>query len=153
MNKNNQNPHGNQDIKLLDWTRIFLNYKKAMGFVSEIKEDKIKNYDVFIVVEKGVRKNIVVIETLSDKTLGFLEQNINKEGDGITIMTLNTRKNLDFLIKHWDSFLNKKATLYFVNPRKNEKWFVNTKIHSFITEDNNLKKSLKTLFESVEPIK
>ncbi|OYT31864.1 hypothetical protein B6U93_02835 [Candidatus Woesearchaeota archaeon ex4484_78] len=152
MNKNNQNPHGNQDIKLLDWTRIFLNYKKAMGFVSEIKEDKIKNYDVFIVVEKGVRKNIVVIEALSDKTLGFLEQNITKEGDGITIMTLNTRKNLDFLIKHWDSFLNKKVTLYFVNPRRNEKWFVNTKIHSFITEDNNLKKSLKALFESVEPI-
>ena len=70
--------------------------------------------------------------------------------DGKTLITtLNTKKNMDMLQKNWEAF-SKHAhlTMVFVNPAKNEKWFIIPHTHAMIA-DPDVALGLKSLAENV----
>ena len=130
-------------MKLLEWTEIFLNYRKAMGLIVDFQ----KQNNQFIVKKKNQVTKFFVFDDLQE--LNIKSEDIS-EGD--SVVTLNTKQNLDFLIKNWDFFLDKNLTVLFVNPKVNEKWSVNTKTHSFVTDRKNIAKSLRALFEGVQEV-
>jgi hypothetical protein len=51
------------------------------------------------------------------------------------VATLQTRENVEFLLKHWGEFERlKELTIIFVNPARNEKWLLKPALHSQISE-------------------
>ena len=76
-------------------------------------------------------------------------------GGEIFIVTLNTKQNLDFLIKSWKSFSsNEKLTLIFANPSSEleTKWIVKPYIHNRICDEGSLASGLKSMFDNVGPV-
>jgi len=78
-----------------------------------------------------------------------------KEGRSVTIITLNSKQNLDFLTDNWKLLIDSpELTIIFINPfsMAEERWIIRPYIHNKISENGVLKKGLKTMFESVESI-
>ena len=73
--------------------------------------------------------------------------------DVYTVACLNTEGNLEFLIEHWDAFLQPMLSVLFVNPRSAEHWKVSPQMHDRITDEKNLKKGLKALFDQVPAVR
>ncbi len=72
----------------------------------------------------------------------------------ITIVCLNKKDNLNYVIKNWDMFIkNKELNIIFVNPIINDKWILNPYVHEIISEKESLSQGLKTLFEGVQEVK
>jgi len=71
----------------------------------------------------------------------------------ITIVTLNTKKNLQILIEKWNKFASyDDLNIYFINPfsTTEHKWVIFPYTHSKITEKSSLKIGLESLFSTVE---
>jgi hypothetical protein len=64
------------------------------------------------------------------------------------LVTLQKKENIQFLLKHWDDFVQPGLTLVFVNPEKNEKWFIVPHTHSQIA-DPNIELGIRSLAENV----
>lgn len=69
--------------------------------------------------------------------------------DFYTVACLNTEQNLEFLLDHWQEFLQEKLSVLFVNPDSGEQWKVSPLLHDRITDEKNLKKGLRSLFDQV----
>lgn len=71
-------------------------------------------------------------------------------GNRLGVVTLNKKSNVDFVVKHWDSFKDvDKLCFYFVNPRTGDKWMLFPKTHELITEKAALKPGLMSLYTSI----
>ena len=125
-------------------------------------ETFIRHKDIFHKkIEKISKKENKVIVEYKDKVSTFLicpsfnsTDILNSyENENITLVTLNTRENLDFFIKSWDK-LSKHPMLcvYFVNPNsaKDKKWVIYPFTHERICDKKAIKKGLLALFESVQ---
>jgi hypothetical protein len=123
----------------MEWAEIFLNHRKCFGLIGGFSKEQ--NHFVVSINQKNLK--FLVFEDLSS-SINSLEENC-------FIATLNKRQNLDFLIKNWNLFVQKSVTIYFVNPELNEKWVLNTKVHSFIS-DKNVALGLKSLFSTVPEV-
>ena len=80
---------------------------------------------------------------------------INKLASNTTIATLNTKKNFKNLVEKWKDFSKMKdLKIIFFNPDSEleKKWIIKPYIHSRICDEKNLKKGLKSMFETVEPV-
>ncbi|MBT7296959.1 hypothetical protein HN836_04845, partial [Candidatus Woesearchaeota archaeon] len=78
------------------------------------------------------------------------------DGDVNNIFVLNNKKNLNFLINHWDELSkHKNLSFYFINPDSSidKLWIISPYIHSKICEPDNIERSLNSLFSSVCEIK
>jgi hypothetical protein len=65
------------------------------------------------------------------------------------VVTLNTQENMDLLVKKWSEFSKfPKLTVVFVNPQKNEKWFIIPHTHAMIS-DPDVAQGIKSLSENV----
>ncbi|MEM2121374.1 MAG: hypothetical protein QXU20_01805 [Candidatus Woesearchaeota archaeon] len=126
-------------MNLMEWTELFLNHRKGFKLI----DDFFKENDYFVVLSGDKRSKFFVFEDLS-KSISLIE-------DNCFIATLNKKSNLDFLINNWDFFVKKAVIIYFVNPELNEKWVINTKVHSFIS-DKNVALGLKSLFSTVQEV-
>lgn len=72
--------------------------------------------------------------------------------DGKTLLaTLQTKENIQFLIKNWNKFVQPGLTIVFVNPAKNEKWFIVPYTHAQIS-DPNIELGIKSLAENVSHV-
>ena len=79
----------------------------------------------------------------------FCEEKLSKPKKPGIVVTLNTRANLDFIIKHWKDFCIDGLKVYFVDlSGPNRKWVVTPAIHNRICEKSNLKKSLTSMSSS-----
>ena len=77
------------------------------------------------------------------------------QGKTTTLVILNSRENIDFLIANWQKFTQmKELTLMFANPDSlaEKKWIVNPYIHNKITEPKSLRAGLISLFTTVDPV-
>lgn len=72
------------------------------------------------------------------------------------LVCYNTKHNFDYLVEHWDAFVNFKRNfhIYFVNPfsQTEKRWTVYPQTHHFLSGGKKIEKSLKSLFSTVEPI-
>ncbi len=124
------------DIKV--WAERFLNYRMAAGLIKNFSK---KDYG-FEVNYTDYSKRVYTNNMLSNLKVDKVEK-------GSVIITLNNKSNFTFLINNWHLFSSREIILYFVNTEANEKWSVNAKVHSFVTDSSNLKKSLKSLFKTI----
>ena len=92
----------------------------------------------------------IVIST-DDDEIKILAKSFNNDKIIIktTVICLNKKENLKFIIENWVKFIIfKKLCLIFVNPKKNTKWLIIPYNHNKISED--IKPGLKTLFKNLE---
>ena len=68
----------------------------------------------------------------------------------VIVVTLNLRKNVDFLFANWSSLAKlDQLCFYFVNPAINERWVIYPATHDKIADKASLKQGLESLFLSV----
>lgn len=81
-----------------------------------------------------------ILFTFSDRVLtayAMEKLSVPKIQGKTFIFALQTKENIELLLKHWKEFSEQKElTMIFVNPQKNEKWLVNPHTHESISEGN-----------------
>jgi len=130
-----------------EWTISYVKHRDMLvKSIVNIKEE----LDRVIVKFKDKEQVFLIRPTADDSVI----QEINKDKN-IGIVMLNSRENLDFLIKNWRKLIKfEKLTLFFINPfsEPDKKWLISPYIHNKICDKDSLKLGLKTMFETVEPI-
>ncbi len=114
--------------------------------IIDIKEEP----DRVIVKFKDKEQVFLIRPTADDSFI----QEISRDKD-IGIVMINSKENLDLLIKSWSKLIKfEKLTLFFINPfsELDIKWFISPYVHDKICDNDSLKIGLKTMFETVEPI-
>ena len=116
-------------MDLKSWFIQYMKYRLAFGE----KETNIIDDDNAVIIN-GDKYEI-------QETLNKITQN--------SIVCLNKRENVEFLVENWDKFSdNKNQKIYFVNTKTNDKWVISPYLHSKLTSPKTLKKGILTLFES-----
>ncbi|MBR9698973.1 hypothetical protein GOV09_00765 [Candidatus Woesearchaeota archaeon] len=72
-----------------------------------------------------------------------------------TIITLNRRKNVEFLHDNWKRLSSlPELKIYFINPfsTSEKRWIIHPFTHNKICDEESLKTGLLAMFETVEPI-
>lgn len=130
--------------QLSEWVRVFL-----------------QNRDVFNKVITGFEKvdgDLLVRRTNGDllvfvrPELGDVSDISSRDGP-CALALLNSRQNLDSVIKNWDVLAKKKdLCVYFINPNSNDKWLLYPYTHNQITEKPALRRGLESLFAMVPSV-
>ena len=132
---------------LREWAVSYLKHRDMIAKnIVNIKEEQ----DRVIVKLKDKEQVFLIRPTADDSVV----QEINKDKN-IGIVMLNSKENLDFLIKNWSKLIKfEKLTIFFTNPfsELEKKWFVSPYIHNKICDKDSLNLGLKTMFETVETI-
>ena len=126
---------------LLEWTIFYVKNKDIIR--KEIKDYKIlKNYIDF---DYGNRKHTYYMQpTLDEETIKLSENGIT------TIVCLNKKENLNFIVSNWDKLTkNKTFSIIFTHPKLNQRWIIYPYTHNSVTEKASLKLGLQTLFEQI----
>jgi len=133
---------------LKDWLITYIKnkdlfYKK----ISLIKEEESR-----IITE--MKDNTTTYYFISPDLNTFDTNKLSETKDSRTIIVvLNTKSNVDALVKMWSQIINYKLlSIMFVNPNSNieNKWFVNPYHHHQVSE-GNLKNSLMSIFITTTP--
>jgi len=130
--------------QLSEWVQVFL-----------------QNRDVFNKVITGFEKvngDLLVKRTNGD-LLVFVRPELSDVSDvsvrdGPSVLAvLNSKQNLDAVIKNWDVLSKKKdLCIYFINPNSNDKWLLYPHTHNQITEKPALRRGLESLFAMVPSV-
>ena len=131
-------------------------------YLTEWLERYLRNKDVFFrrILSMETKSGLISVKYKDKEQDYFIEPVIKKneavKDKAVTLVILNSKENLDFLIKNWDYFvkLGRNFSVFFVNPfSKLEKfWTIYPSVHDFITERPVLSLGLKTMFEQVDAI-
>lgn len=126
---------------LLEWTIFFVKNKDIMK--REIKDYKIlKNYVDF--EYKDRKHTYYMYPELNDEAITVSEKGIT------TIVCLNKKDNLNFVVKNWDKLTkNKTFSMVFVHPTSNQRWIIYPYTHNSVTEKSSLKSGLQSLAEQI----
>jgi hypothetical protein len=129
---------------LLNWTETYFRSRDAFHRnINSMKKEE-KN----IVIEfKDKKERIYAAASLDEIKSEDITQNIS-------IVTLNNRKNVEFLNENWSKYKDFSIKIYFINPFSTTdiKWIINPHIHSKICDESSLKAGLIAMFETVEPL-
>jgi hypothetical protein len=130
--------------RLAEWVQVFL-----------------QNRDVFNKVITGFEKvdGDVLVKRTNGDLLVFVRPELGDVSDvsvrdGPSVLAvLNSKRNLDAVIKNWDVLAKKKdLCIYFVNPETNDKWLLYPHTHNQITEKSALRRGLESLFAMVPSV-
>jgi hypothetical protein len=129
---------------LKEWTVKYLKHRDIMLRTIVKIDEKPES----LAVEFKDKDQFFLIRTVLDEDV------INEINDKqISIITLNSKENFDFLIDKWKKLVKfQDLTLFFVNPfsELEEKWFISPYVHNKICDDDSLKQGLKSMFDTVE---
>lgn len=129
---------------LLNWAKAYIKYKDSVNRrISEMNVEESSN-KIFIKNKNGSEDLYICINHLEGPSTAIKDEKV---------VCLNTRQNLDWLIKNWDSLKQSRNVFIFVNPDVSESWSVHPSMHDVITEKAALKPGLLSLFESVPEVK
>ena len=128
-----------------EWTVGYVKHRDILTKnIIDIKEEP----DRVIVKFKDKEQVFLIRPTVDDS----LVEEIKKD-ENISIVVLNSKENLNFLIKNWSKLIKfEKITIFFINPfsELDTKWFISPYVHNRICDKDSLKLGLKTMFETVE---
>jgi len=138
-----------KELKLLkEWTINYLKNKDILTkFIEEIDESP-KEWDIVIKTKTG-EKFYLVLPKIGD--FGEIAKKI--DGKNVTVVALNTKENLDVLVKNWDKAAKHPGLcVIFVNPDSEleKKWIIFPYTHDKITERKSLEKGLNAMFQTVD---
>lgn len=132
---------------LREWTVSYVKHRDMIAKnIVNIKEEQ----DRVVVKFKDKEQVFLIRPIVNDSLVEEIEKDKN-----IGIVMLNSKENLDFLIKKWSKLIKfEKLTLFFINPfsELEKKWFISPYIHNKICDKDSLNLGLKTMFETVESI-
>lgn len=130
-------------MDLNEWIKNYLISRDTMEQMIVSIEDKGKDLVVH-------RKNGDVVFLIRPDFSNVEELKIPGK---ISLVILNSRKNLDFVISNWQMLSAiKELCIYFVNPTVSEKWLLYPYTHNQITEKTALKRGLLSLFSTVPAV-
>ncbi|MEM4267818.1 MAG: hypothetical protein QXK37_03210 [Candidatus Woesearchaeota archaeon] len=136
---------------LMEWTKALVQHMDAFEkSIVEMKKDGKRLY----VTHKKKEQIFLMLPELDNHLSDVLEHAKNKE-TFISIVTLNTKDNLDKLVKCWAKLSEyPRIKIFFINPysETERKWVICPFSHSRISDDNNIKAGLLSLFQTVEPV-
>lgn len=130
--------------QLSEWVKVFL-----------------QNRDVFNKVITGFEKvnGDLLVKRSNGDLLVFVRPELDDISDvsvrdGPSVLAvLNSKRNLDAVIKNWDVLSKKKdLCVYFINPNSNDKWLLYPYTHNQITEKSALRRGLESLFSMVPSV-
>ena len=128
-----------------EWTIGYVKHRDILTKnIIDIKEEP----DRVIVKFKEKEQVFLIRPTINDSVIKEVNKNIS-------IVMLNSKENLDFLMNKWNKLIKfEKLTLFFINPfsEPDKKWFISPYVHDRICDNDSLKLGLKTMFETVESI-
>lgn len=128
-----------------EWTIGYVKHRDILTKnIIDIKEEP----DRVIVKFKEKEQVFLIRPTINDSVIKEVNKNIS-------IVMLNSKENLDFLMNKWNKLIKfEKLTLFFINPfsEPDKKWFISPYIHNKICDEDSLRLGLKTMFETVEAI-
>ena len=129
-------------MELAEWTRLFLKH-----------QDLLKR-EIEGIEEKGalllVKKKTGLEEWLIRPTLTAEELDPNKRQG---IATLNTKENLEFLIKNWDQYKDHPTLkIVFANPARNERWILVPSHHNKVADPESLRLGFEAMFTSISSV-
>jgi len=131
-------------LDILTWTEEYLKYKNTIHRKISKIDKKLQKQELTCHQKDGTIQKYLCLNELEKLKIKDLENN--------RVSCLNTKQNLDWLIKNWDEIKNMNTTFFFANPSQSMHWSINPKLHDNITEKNNLKQGLKSLFNSIPKI-
>ncbi|MBN1502685.1 hypothetical protein JW930_04010 [Candidatus Woesearchaeota archaeon] len=129
---------------LVSWTLLYVKNK-------DILQKKLLDY--------SVQDNALICNYTYGKHTYYIHKTLNESlinnlnNEYITLVCLNTKKNLLFVVKHWSKLIKYcKLSIVYANPEMNEKWVLHPYTHNRIADANSLKIGLQTMFESVQEV-
>lgn len=129
---------------LLNWARAYIKYKDSVNRrISEMNVEESSN-KILIKNKNGSEETYFCIDYLEGSSTNIKDEKV---------VCLNTKQNLDWLIKNWDSLKQSRNIFIFVNLAVSESWSVHPSMHDIVTEKSALKPGLLSLFESVPEVK
>jgi len=131
-----------QDLK--EWTVQFVKHKDVFTKSIVSIDDSGPNIKVKY---KDKEISYVVADDLS--------MALEKISENMSIVTLNTKNNLNELIKNWHQLVKyPELTIYFVNINSASeiKWIIRPYLHNKISDDETLASGLKSLFSTVDEL-
>ena len=126
-------------MELKDCVREFV---KARDAISRTLVEHSEQGDVLTFTHKHKVHHFLVSEELV----------VPKARDCFTVACLNTRRNLEFLVEHWEEFLQEKLSVLFVHPSSGAVWKVSPLLHASVSDPKNLRKGLESLFSQVPEV-
>lgn len=139
------------EIKLKEYLKTWMtDYEKHRDIIKKDIID-IKNHNDYdlMIQYKNKEKYILTVPTLKNaKSLRFRL----KKKDQITLIAINSKENIDFLIDNWKFFIDlPELTIIFINPfsETDSRWIIKPSIHNMITENESLKIGIKSISSTV----
>ena len=133
---------------LLEWAGFYAKHKDIHEKkIVDVKEEK----DVLKVKRKEDTMYYIPLPSLEKGKL----KDYNKK-DFITIVTFNMANNFEELLKGWHFYAEyPNLIIIFINPKSNldTKWVIKPYLHQRICDEKALKSGLKSIYETVEPMK
>ena len=135
---------------LLDWA---VNYARNKDSISKKIESIEKEKDGFdlLIRYKDKAQYFMIMPAID---INFVLQKL-KNDVHVSIVTLNSKENLDALLKNWGRLANFKfLNVIFANPfsELDKRWIIFPHTHNKICDESSLEAGLRSMFEMVEPI-
>ncbi len=133
----------NKNEELKKWLKAYLKSRLATSLVH------IEESENTLFVEYTEKKHLYVIYPIFNEIAPLLDKVKSKE-HSITIVALNTDKNVIQLVEWWDELAQyPQLSLFFVVPEMSEKWAIFPFTHNKITERKYLEKGLRAMAEGI----
>ena len=129
---------------LFSWAQAYIKYKDSVHrrvFEMKLEESSKK---IHIKNKNGSEEIYVCINHLEGPSDNIKDKKV---------VCLNTKDNLNWLIKNWDSLKQSRNIFIFVNPAVSESWSVHPSIHDVVTDKVALNPGLLSLFGSIPEYK
>jgi len=131
-------------MEIFDWTSRYIKYKDAVKKSILELEEKTETNEIFVKEKSGKEIKYVCFNELDDLDVTKIKDE--------KIVSLNTKSNIDWLLKNWKEIVKTKVTFIFANPERSANWAINPALHHIITDKSALKTGIYTLFESIPEV-
>ena len=140
-------------MTLQEWTITFVKNKDLIK--QQLTSVEEKSGVVHTTYKDGKKQEYFMYEKDDDlgKILTALKEAEKDVLLSIHVVCYNTTKNLDVLLKNWQTFAAyQRLTFYFANPKSltDTKWIINPWLHNRVSDAKNLANGLKSMASMVE---
>jgi hypothetical protein len=131
-------------MELYEWSKHHIKFKDCMK--KQILNIECKDSEIHVQEKKQE-----LIYYINEE----LEEGIKKIQDSTKeiIITLNTKKNFETLIKSWSALkTHTQLSIIFTHPEANETWVIRPYTHDKISDNDKLKEGLEAIFSNVRRV-
>jgi hypothetical protein len=126
---------------LFDWAKDYFKHRD----IFEKKLNKINKEKDRLILNYKDRKDVAFISAVFEDELFEKLSDIKKYKKRFIVCSYS-QTNISFLIKNWKKFLIENLILIFIDVRINKRVLINPYIHNKISDPDNLKAGILSLF-------